>query len=57
MAINPHTVVSPKRPLTGLRVICITHTWSLAVGMWDGPNRALLLHWNGDAGHLLGNPA
>lgn len=30
--------------------------WSVSLGTWDG-DRAMLIRWNGDANHKLGNPA
>ena len=58
MAVNPWTVQSPRRRLAqgSLRVIHHVPGWSLALGVWDG-NRALLVRWNGDAAHPMGNPA
>jgi hypothetical protein len=55
MAVNPHTVVSPQDRLSRPCVIHITQWWSLAIGIWDG-DRALLVRWNGDPDHLMGNP-
>ncbi len=55
MAINPRTVTSPAKRLKGLRVIYQVTDWSLAVGVWDG-GRALLVRWNGDTDHPMGNP-
>jgi hypothetical protein len=57
MAVNPWTVTSPKTRLAlgSLRVIHHVPAWSLAIGVWDG-NRALLIRWNGDPEHMMGNP-
>ena len=55
MAVNPRAVVSPRRRLNQLRVIYQVTDWSLAIGVWDGV-RALLVRWNGDTDHPLGNP-
>jgi hypothetical protein len=55
MAQNPKYVTSPQKRLKNHRVIFHVSDWSLAVGMWDN-KRALLVRWNGDSEHPLGNP-
>jgi hypothetical protein len=57
MAVNPWTATSPNTRLAlgSLRVIHHVPAWSLAIGVWDG-NRALLIRWNGDPEHMMGNP-
>ncbi len=55
MAINPHNVKSPLRRLKGHRPIYYVTDWTLAIGIWD-TNRALLIRWNGDTDHPMGNP-
>jgi len=56
MAVNPGTVTSPVRRLSHLRVIHQTQDWSLAIGVWDRVYRSLLVRWNGDIDHPMGNP-
>jgi hypothetical protein len=55
MAVNPHTVTSPLKRLKNMRVVHQHVDWSLAIGLWDN-NPALLIRWNGDADHPMGNP-
>ena len=55
MPVDPQIVRGPVSRLKNHHVLCVTEDWSLAVGLWDG-DRALLVRWNGDASHPLGNP-